>query len=124
MQSLSLKELQTRLEREEPNNDDPTRGYALVNVLSPEVFLSEHIPGSLNIPKGREHEFERRFDRGKEIIVYCASYDCPASSQVADTLHNLGFTNVVTYEGGMEEWRSANRQVESGPATVQDISIA
>lgn len=124
MQTISLRELRSRIEREEPNNSDPLRGYALVNVLSPEVFLSEHIPGSLNIPRGREYEFERRFEHGKEIIVYCASHSCHASEQVADMLYGMGFTNVVTYEGGMEEWRSANSQVESGPATVQEINIA
>ncbi len=30
-----------------------------------------HIPGSINIPQGNEDEFERRFAKDKEIIVYC-----------------------------------------------------
>ncbi|MGQ0593864.1 MAG: rhodanese-like domain-containing protein [Gammaproteobacteria bacterium] len=40
-----------------------------------------HIPGSINMPHDTEHLFERRFAKDKEIIVYCASPDCPRGSR-------------------------------------------
>lgn len=124
MHTITAEELHKRLEEEDPVNDDPRRGFALVNVLKPEAFLSEHIPGSINIPLGNEHEFQKRFEHSKEIVLYCASPECAASSQVADALGSLGFTNIKKFEGGMEAWMAANNDVESGENTAQEMNIA
>ena len=56
-------ELLRRLNEQPPANEDRTEGYALVNVLEPEVYAREHIPNSINIPAGKEDEFERQFDK-------------------------------------------------------------
>jgi len=106
--------LKERLDQEAPKNNDPSDGYALVNVLSRDAFEDEHIPQSINIPKGREDEFEKRYAKDKEIIVYCASPDCDASPKVAEELVQRGFENVRDFEGGMSEWKSADGNVEHG----------
>lgn len=124
MADISLKELRARLQQEQPDNSDRANGFALVNVLQPEEFLSEHIPGSINIPKGNEREFEKLFDHTKELVLYCASTDCPASSQVAKVLYDLGFSNIRRFEGGMRAWSEGNNQIESGKSSSQEMSIA
>jgi len=124
MHTITAKELRHRLNEEAPDNEDRHAGYALVNVLKPEVFLSEHIPNSINIPQGNEREFEKRFEHTKEIIVYCASSSCPASSQVAAVLGGMGFTTVKTFEGGMDEWVEKKNDIESGENTAQEMNIA
>lgn len=91
------------------NNHDRTQGMALVNVLEPKSFQKEHIPGSINIPRGQEHEFETRFDKDKEIVVYCASTDCDASPKTAEALSRRGFNNVYDYEAGMKGWNEAEK---------------
>lgn len=116
MNEISRQELQRRIEREGANNEDMQKGFALVNVLDKEEFSKEHIPNSINIPHGREVEFERRFDRTKEIVVYCASAQCPASSEAAEELRKRGFANVYAYEGGMADWRSAGNRIEGSAA--------
>lgn len=116
IETLGVTNLKDRLDRESPDNTDPKKGYALVNVLGEETFEKEHIPQSINIPKGREDEFEQRFSRDKEIIVYCASPECDASPTVARELVDRGFTNVRDFEGGMSEWKDADGTVEYGAA--------
>ena len=108
--------LRLRLEIEKPDNEDRYQGFALVNVLSPEAFEKEHIPGSINIPKGNEDEFEARFAKDKEIVVYCASMDCDASTRVARELVERGFTSVYAYEAGMRRWKEAGNDSEGAEA--------
>lgn len=114
MKTITKEELTRRLSKEKPRNDDKYNGFALVNVLQHEDFLEEHVPGSINIPKGDEIEFERNFDKSKEIIVYCGSFDCPASTKVAETLEKRGFSNVVDYKGGMQDWKQGGNRLEKG----------
>lgn len=104
VKKISLEELKTRLDVESPMNEDRNKGFALVNVLSPEEFQKEHIDHSINIPKTKVDEFERRFDKAKELIVYCGSSDCSASGKVAEELMKKGFRNVKKFKGGMQEW--------------------
>lgn len=114
METISQAELSKRLAQEPPDNEDARKGYALVNVLGSEQFAKEHIPNSINIPKGREDEFEKRFSHDKEIIVYCASPECDASPNVAKDLQERGFERVLDFEGGMSSWKEADGPVETG----------
>ena len=110
--TIDGEQLKRRYDLEKPDNQDRRNGYALVNVLSREAFEAEHIPGSINIPRGREEQFEQRFDKAKEIVVYCASFECDASAAVASRLAERGFTTVRDYEGGMGDWKVSGNPVE------------
>lgn len=76
----------------------------LVNVLSPATYEDCHIPGSLNIPLADLESKSEQWVKKQPIIVYCASYECPASRRAWHLLNNLGFSQVRAYEGGMREW--------------------
>lgn len=123
MDTISKEELKARLSRDKPNNYDKRRGFTLVNVLSQEDFNREHIPGSMNIPIGQESQFEQLFDNSKEIYVYCASRDCPASRKVADELSRRGFRHVAAFEGGMKEWKQGGDRVEGIGATIHELRL-
>lgn len=112
--TIERDQLERKLEMSHPDNEDARKGFALVNVLPRESFEREHIPGSISIPKGEEDAFEGRFDKGKEIIVYCASPSCPASPEMAEELSRRGFERVVDYEAGLSDWKDAGNQVASG----------
>ena len=109
-------QLAKKLETSSPDHDDRRQGFALVNVLPRDRFEREHIPGSINVPHGGEDVLEKRFDKGKEIIVYCASRDCDASPKAARELASRGFQRVVDYEAGLADWKQAGRPVESEAA--------
>lgn len=110
--TIDLAELKQKLVQQEPNNESRSEGYALVNVLSPESFREKHIPGSINIPKTQLEELARRFDKSKEIIVYCASFSCSAGPDAAKALRGRGLANVRDYAGGIKEWEEAGNRVE------------
>lgn len=114
--TIDRAELEAKLRDEKPNNHDPERGWALVNVLDEETFADQHIPDSINIPGDSLDRFEKRFAKSKEIVVYCASPDCEASPRAAQALAERGFTDVAHYPGGMERWRAADNRVAEGAA--------
>lgn len=114
LKTVKAEELRNKLDKTSPDNESFKEGVALVNVLSPEHYNAKHIPGSINIPKGREKRFEELFDREKEIVVYCASPQCSASPNVAKTLHARGFKNIIDFEGGVSEWENRGYPLASG----------
>ena len=47
-------------------------GAQLVEVLPPEEYADEHLPGAINIPlKQLDAESAAQLDRGKAVVVYC-----------------------------------------------------
>jgi rhodanese-related sulfurtransferase len=48
------------------------RGAQLVEVLPPDEYDEEHLPGAISLPLRKlEKEAKRRLDPGKPVIVYC-----------------------------------------------------
>jgi phage shock protein E len=47
-------------------------GAQLVEVLKPQEYEKEHLPGAINIPlKQLDNETARVLDRSRPVIVYC-----------------------------------------------------
>lgn len=90
---------------------DQGQDFQLVNVLSPEYYHLGFIKGSRKIPMEDLERREQELDKSKEVIVYCASYDCNASHRAAEKLAQHGF-NVSAYEGGIKEWKEARFPLE------------
>ena len=90
------------------------------NVLTDEYFGGELIPGSRRVPLDRvgREAHESGLAKDAEVIVYCAGPHCPQSGYAAEKLQSLGYTNVLAYEGGLEEWKGAGRGVEGVATTV------
>jgi 3-mercaptopyruvate sulfurtransferase SseA len=109
--SLGRTSLMSRLAQERPQNDSPAEGFALVSVQCAADFADGHIPHSINIPRGREHQIERRFARTKEIVIYGDGFASWAAASVAITLLHRGFVSVSVYEGGLFDWRAADGAV-------------
>jgi rhodanese-related sulfurtransferase len=51
-------------------------GVQLVEVLPPDEYADEHLPGAINIPLARiDDEAPQRLDLARPVVVYC--YDPP-----------------------------------------------
>ena len=75
----------------------------IVNVLSPEHYGKGFIKGSKKIPLEQLDERMGELDKTKEVVTYCAGYECSASIKAAEKLATNGF-KVKAYEGGIKEW--------------------
>jgi rhodanese-related sulfurtransferase len=87
----------------------------LVDALAPMVYAHSHLPGAINLPvRAIDPEtISRRLpDRDAVIVVYCTSPECQDSVHTAARLTQLGYTNVVHYAGGKDEWRERGLPLE------------
>ncbi|MGB3622294.1 MAG: rhodanese-like domain-containing protein [Ketobacter sp.] len=101
MKSISRRDL-------EAMHDDVHRDFLLVNVLPKDTFNRLHIRTSVNVPVDNA-SFETMMEyvagsKHREIVLYCASFNCPASTEAAEKLEKAGFTSVYDYEGGTQDW--------------------
>ncbi|MGZ4987609.1 MAG: rhodanese-like domain-containing protein, partial [Limisphaerales bacterium] len=83
----------------------------LVDARAAEYYQTEHIPGAISLPdtstKSELAAFAANYPaKDTTLVVYCASAQCPAASNLARVLRKKwGYTNVHVMQGGMAEYR-------------------
>ncbi len=110
-QTITREELKAKL--------DAGEDFTLIDVLGPESYRLHHLPRAINVPV-MEIDATRvaGLPKDKKTIVYCASFQCTASPMAAQKLEELGFTNVIDFEGGIEDWMEADYPVEREKAAA------
>lgn len=86
-------------------------GPQVVNVLDPKYYPMGSIRGSKKIPVADLEIRAAELDITREVVTYCAGYECPASREAAEKLAARGY-RVKAYEGGIKEWKEAGLPVE------------
>ncbi len=88
--------------------------FTLVDVLLPSSYKKWHIPSAINIQIDEiDEKAPKLLNKNDEIVVYCASFDCQSSTRAAKRLAELGYKNILNYEGGKREWDEKNFPKES-----------
>ena len=79
--------------------------FLLVDVREESEYAKDHLPGAIHMGKGTiERDIETRVpDLGAEMILYCGGGF--RSALAADNLQKMGYTNVLSMDGGIREWR-------------------
>lgn len=107
-----LKEARSRIRETDPAGAQGllADGHLLLDVREPDEYEQGTIPGSVHIPRGNlESNIENRVsDRNQPIVVMCAGG--VRSAFAADTLQNLGYTDVVSMDGGFNQWKDEDRE--------------
>lgn len=79
--------------------------FLLVDVREESEFAKDHLPGAIHLGKGIiERDIEARVpDLNTEVVLYCGGGFRSALS--ADNLQKMGYTNVISMDGGIRGWR-------------------
>jgi len=72
----------------------------IIDVRTGEEFASGYIDGAINIPVENISSID--YPKDTVIILYCVSG--ARSSSAAETLVDLGYTNVYSLDGGIINW--------------------
>ncbi len=85
-------------------------GWTLLDVREPDEYEQGAIPGSVHIPRGQlESSIENRIsDRSTPLVAMCAGG--VRSAFAAVTLTQMGYTDVVSMDGGFNKWKDEGRQ--------------
>jgi rhodanese-related sulfurtransferase len=82
--------------------------FHFVDVREDDEWRAGHARGAMHIGKGViERDIETKIpNKQDEIVVYCGGGF--RSALVAEVLGRMGYTNVISMDGGMRGWRAAN----------------
>ena len=83
----------------------------LVDVREESEFAKGHIPGSIHLGKGViERDIEDKIPNpATELILYCGGGY--RSALAADILQKMGYTHVISMDGGWRGWTEAGLPV-------------
>jgi len=89
----------------------------VLDVREPDEYEQGAVPGAIHIPRGHlESQVESKVpDKDAEVLIYCAGGT--RSAFAADTLSQLGYTNVVSVAGGFNKWKNEGRDWKT-PVTL------
>jgi rhodanese-related sulfurtransferase len=93
---------------------DSGEKFTLVDVREESEFAKDHLPGAIHLGKGViERDVEKQVpDTQTLLVLYCGGGF--RSALAADNLQKMGYTNVISMDGGVREWR------EKGYKMVKD----
>jgi rhodanese-related sulfurtransferase len=79
--------------------------FHFVDVREDDEWRKGHAKGAIHVGKGViERDIEKTIpDKGAEIVLYCGGGF--RSALAADTLRQMGYTNVFSMDGGITGWR-------------------
>ena len=88
--------------------------FLLVDVREESEFAKDHLPGAIHLGKGViERDIEARVpDLNAEMILYCGGGF--RSALAADNLQKMGYTNVISMDGGIRGWREKSYPLVKG----------
>jgi rhodanese-related sulfurtransferase len=92
--------------------DRGDKSFVLVDVREESEWGAGHIPGAVHIGKGViERDVEKKIpDVTTEIVLYCGGGF--RSALAAENLQKMGYTNVISMDGGWRGWNEAGHPTE------------
>jgi len=91
---------------------DSREKLTLVDVREGDEWARGHLPGAVHLGKGIiERDIEEAFpDKDAALILYCGGGF--RSALAADNLQKMGYTNVISMDGGWRGWTTAGYPIE------------
>jgi rhodanese-related sulfurtransferase len=79
--------------------------FLLVDVREESEYAKDHLPGAIHLGKGViERDIEAQVpDLNAPVVLYCGGGF--RSALAADNLQKMGYTNVLSMDGGVRGWR-------------------
>lgn len=103
IREISLHELKAKLASTKP--------FILIDVREESEWQAGHLPNAMHLGKGIiERDIETKVpEKNQEIVLYCGGGF--RSALAADALLKMGYTNVLSMDGGFRAWKENNEQI-------------
>ncbi len=92
---------------------DQQQDASIVDVREESEFSAGHIPGAIHLGKGViERDIESKIpDHNRKIYLYCGGGY--RSALAADNLQKMGYSNIISVDGGFKGWKQAGHPIET-----------
>ena len=106
VRELTVDDVKSKLDRGEK--------FHLIDVREESEFAKDHLPNAVHLGKGViERDVEEKFpDTAAPLVLYCGGGF--RSALAADNLQKMGYTNVLSMDGGIREWREKKYPLTTG----------
>jgi rhodanese-related sulfurtransferase len=106
VRECTVDDVKTRLDRGE--------SFHLVDVREESEYAKSHLPGAIHLGKGViERDIEHVIpDTAAPIVLYCGGGY--RSALAAWNVQRMGYTNVISMDGGFRGWTDAGYPLEPG----------
>jgi rhodanese-related sulfurtransferase len=106
IREVSVDDVKTRIDRGE--------NFVLLDVREESEYARDHLSGAIHLGKGViERDIEQRVPQlDTPLVLYCGGGY--RSALAADNLQKMGYTNVLSMDGGIREWREKHFPLTSG----------
>ena len=97
IREVTIDEVKAKLDRKEK--------FLLIDVREESEYAADHLPGAVHLGKGIiERDVEARVpDQDTPMVLYCGGGF--RSALAADNLQKMGYTRVLSMDGGIRDWR-------------------
>ena len=97
VRELTVVDVKAKLDRGEK--------FQLIDVREESEYAADHLPGAIHLGKGIiERDVEERVpDQSTSLVLYCGGGF--RSALAADNLQKMGYTQVLSMDGGIRGWR-------------------
>jgi rhodanese-related sulfurtransferase len=87
--------------------------FVVVDVREDREYDQDHLPGAVHLGKGIiERDIEGKYPNlSTPLVLYCGGGF--RSALAADNLQKMGYTNVLSMDGGIRVWREKKYPLES-----------
>ena len=104
VRETTVDEIKARLDRQDK--------FVLIDVREDREYDVDHIPGAVHLGKGIiERDIEGKYpDVHTPLVLYCGGGF--RSALAADNLQKMGYTDVLSMDGGIREWREKKYPLE------------
>jgi rhodanese-related sulfurtransferase len=105
VREVSIDDVKARLDRGDK--------FVLVDVREESEYAKDHLPGAIHLGKGViERDIEERVpELNTPVVLYCGGGY--RSALAADNLQKMGYTNVLSMDGGIRGWREKHYPLTS-----------
>jgi rhodanese-related sulfurtransferase len=106
IREIAIDEVKARLDRGET--------FLLLDVREEREYANDHLPGAIHLGKGViERDIEERVpELDTPLVLYCGGGY--RSALAADNLQKMGYTNVLSMDGGIRGWREKHFPLTQG----------
>jgi rhodanese-related sulfurtransferase len=105
VREVSIDDVKARLDRGDK--------FILVDVREESEYAKDHLPGAIHLGKGViERDIEERVpELNTPVVLYCGGGY--RSALAADNLQKMGYSNVLSMNGGIRGWREKHFSLTS-----------
>jgi rhodanese-related sulfurtransferase len=106
IREITIDDVKARLDRGET--------FLLLDVREESEYANDHLPGAIHLGKGViERDIEERVpELDTPLVLYCGGGY--RSALAADNLQKMGYTNVLSMDGGIRGWREKHFPLTRG----------